>query len=65
MGLRESTKRNAQLTRQNDIFYVISSFYLKCTEFKRYWEFCSNCESLGTQTKLVKFKNSQSTLGKI
>ena len=33
--------------------HMISSFYLKGTEFTRYCEFCSNYESLGTQTKLV------------
>ena len=129
MGLQESTKGNAQLTRENDIFhinqttvlfnrdstyslvrkficffkkghrnckrhifgehfysenarklrfhvfllflarkYMISSFYLKWSEFKGYCEFCSNCESQGTQTELVKCHNLLgiwSTLGKM
>ena len=48
--------------------HVISSFYLKWTEFTRYCEFCSNCESPWTRTKLVKTHNLlwiRSTLGNI
>ena len=48
--------------------HMISSFNLKWTELTRYCEFCSNCESLGTRTKLVKIHNLlwiRSALGKM
>ena len=48
--------------------HVISSFYLKWTEFTIYCELCSNCESPVTRTDLVKIHNLlwiRSTLGKM
>ena len=48
--------------------HMTSSFYLKWTEFTRYCEFCSNCESPGTRTKLIKIHNLSRirfTLGKM
>ena len=36
---------------------VTSSFYLKSTKFTRNLEFCSNCGSAGTQTKLEQIHN--------
>ena len=37
--------------------HMTSSFYLKCTEFTRNCEFCSNCGSLGIRTKLEQSHN--------
>ena len=48
--------------------HMISSFYLKWTEFTRYCKFWSNCQSQGTRTKSVQIRNLlwiRFTLGKM
>ena len=48
--------------------YMISWFYLKCTEFIRIYEFCFNCGSSKTWIKLERIHNFLwiwSTLGKM
>ena len=53
---RKTLKCNS-LVQRLCMFDMISSFYLKWPKFARNWEFFSNCESPGTQTKLEQVHN--------